>query len=60
MQELLPCPFCGGRAEFEYEDWNEETGDGDDGTGVVSCTECHTRTVRNDRDSVEAIWNTRV
>ena len=34
---LLPCPVCGGIAEFEYTPWNEETETGDDGTGWVEC-----------------------
>ena len=40
MQEevIKRCPFCGSDAEFEYNDFNQETGEGDDGTGWIKCT----------------------
>lgn len=58
--DMLPCPFCGGSAEWEYYDWIPETGDGDDGTGMVSCTSCGIGTPRTDRDDALSLWNSRV
>jgi len=37
MDELKPCPFCGGKAEWIYRDWNPDTEEGDDGCGWVKC-----------------------
>ena len=58
---LLPCPFCGSPAEFEYNDYNFETGEGDDGMGEVRCTniECGVRFF-DDYDSAVKKWNRRV
>lgn len=59
-QELLRCPFCGSPASFEYDDWVEETGEGDDGIGWVRCTnhECGTG-FHDDFDSAVEKWNKR-
>jgi hypothetical protein len=35
--KLKPCPFCGSEAKYEYDDYDEETGEGDDGNGCVQC-----------------------
>lgn len=58
--ELLPCPFCGSKAEFEYDDWNPETEEGDDGIGWVRCTnkKCSAG-FHDDRDSAIEKWSTR-
>ena len=48
---LLPCPFCGSLAAWDY--------DGGDGFGWVECTGCRARSVRSDRDNAEASWNRR-
>ena len=58
-EELKPCPFCGGAAEFEYTTWNEETEEGDDGTGWIECQSCHVQMGGFDRDDAEARWNKR-
>lgn len=52
---LLPCPFCGAPAEFEY---NEEL---DDGGGQVKCTGrvCGALGPYGDRDYATAAWNRR-
>ena len=57
--KLLPCPFCGGAAEWEYTPWNEETETGDDGTGWVECAVCHVQMTGYDRDDAEQRWNKR-
>ena len=57
IPELLPCPFCGGEAEYS-----------DDGTiGYVFCQHCLARTDehyswRNEnwKEEAEREWNTRV
>ena len=56
---FLPCPFCGNPAEWEYTDWDEETGTGDDGTGWVECTGCGVRMFGVDKEDAEQNWNTR-
>ena len=57
--ELLPCPFCGSPAEWEYTPWHAETEIGDDGMGRIECTGCHVQTVVDDRDAATARWNKR-
>ena len=37
MAELLPCPFCGGKAEVHYQPIYMDNG------VCIRCTECHTR-----------------
>lgn len=36
--EIKACPFCGYDAYFEYNDFNDETLEGDDGSGWVKCS----------------------
>ena len=57
--QLLPCPFCASKAEWEYTPWNDEAGEGDDGSGWVECTGCHVQMTGFDRDDAEARWNRR-
>lgn len=64
MQELKPCPFCGGKAAVMYGQCDEET------TVAVVCQDCHTGIFRaksytweswefeNAADAVDA-WNRR-
>lgn len=60
MSELLNCPFCGSMAEFEYDDWNPDTGDGDDGMGYAKCTNWRCGIgFRDERDSAIEKWNMR-
>ncbi|HGY3649188.1 TPA: Lar family restriction alleviation protein, partial [Citrobacter freundii] len=53
---LLPCPFCGGGAEFDYDD---------DNLNWISCNVCgiSTDTVYHTdvdaRDKLRAVWNRR-
>jgi Lar family restriction alleviation protein len=51
MQELKPCPFCGGEAEIRMVDAPEYT---------AQCTKCHAQgpSVRY-RSAVASAWNTR-
>ena len=57
---LRECPFCGGKVEWEYTPWDEETQTGDDGTGWIECTKCHVQVIFGlYRDSDEEKWNTR-
>ena len=56
---LLPCPFCGSPAEWEYEPWDEETETGDDGMGHIECIGCHIRSALDDKDSATLQWNKR-
>jgi len=61
MNELLNCPFCGSVAEFEYDDWNPETGEGDDGIGHAQCTNSQCGIgFHDDRDSAVEKWNKRM
>lgn len=52
--ELLPCPFCGGKATVErsaecYEEYE------------VCCDECGAKAAwDNDKDSAVKLWNTRI
>ena len=55
---LLPCPFCGGIAEWEYTDWNESDESGDDGMGRIVCQSCPAE-MHGDRDDAENKWNSR-
>ena len=57
--ELRPCPLCGGVAEWEYKEWNEETETGDDGTGLVECRVCGLKLFGHDREDAERRWNAR-
>jgi len=60
MSDLLPCPFCGSPAEFEYTDYNPETGEGDDGMGYARCKNSHCGIgFFDDRDSAIEKWNRR-
>lgn len=51
--DLLPCPFCGGAAEFERR-----------GTGrqscIVACTDCGCRLETGETWNSGRQWNTRV
>jgi len=57
--ELRPCPLCGGIAEWEYAEWNEELGTGDNGTGRIKCQNCRLELFGNFRENAERRWNTR-
>jgi phage/plasmid primase-like uncharacterized protein len=50
---LLPCPFCGAHADFEYE--------GDDGMGRAGCTnwQCGIG-IFDTRDAAIEKWNKRI
>jgi Lar family restriction alleviation protein len=50
--ELKPCPFCGGKADFEYADQ-------DDGMGRCECTKCGVGYF-DDRESAIEKWNNRL
>ena len=51
--ELKPCPFCGGEAEFEYYWWQE--------TVVIKCPKCGASSEPQfyENEAIEA-WNKRV
>jgi len=58
---ILPCPFCGSKAEFEYNDWNPETKEGDDGMGYLKCLNINCGAcVFDDYDSAIKKWNSRI
>lgn len=59
-EDLLPCPFCGAGAEWEFTPWDEETQTGDDGTGWIECTVCHVQMWGDSRDAGAEQWNRRV
>lgn len=53
MTDLLPCPFCGGKAELHedpFEEW----------TSYVQCGSCYLRTAEHfNSESAAKYWNTR-
>ena len=53
MNELKPCPFCGGEAHLEqYQDAPEYF-------AIVRCSQCDIKAVKDtDEEAIEA-WNTR-
>ena len=55
MDELKPCPFCGGKAEVDRTWWWEEW------EYYVYCSQCHVKTAKYHFDAEEAIeaWNMR-
>lgn len=57
---LLPCPFCGNRAEWEYKDLDEEDRSGDDGSGWIECTGCPVAIFSCDKEEGYKQWNKRV
>lgn len=51
--ELLPCPCCGGAAEFDdYDTDNDQV--------LVRCTVCDLNTVPHSHKEAAAQWNKRV
>ena len=56
MAELLPCPFCGGKAwhAMIYKLHAEKT------RHVVKCTKCNAIMEYRSREAVEKAWNKRV
>ena len=57
--DLLPCPFCGVDAEWEYTPWDEDSRTGDDGSGWIECTGCHVQIPYGYRDEAVEKWNRR-
>ena len=53
-EELLPCPFCGGRAKFNRTLVEGRT------DGWVQCTYCGAQFVTKERDEAISTWNRRV
>jgi Lar family restriction alleviation protein len=57
--EIKPCPFCGGEAEFSYTPWDDDEQVGDDGTGWVVCQSCNVQIYGHTREDAIEKWNTR-
>lgn len=58
--ELLPCPFCGGKAkQIDFED--EEVEPDNIGGSCISCTRCHVSTavVFGFKETLYSSWNPR-
>lgn len=52
-QELKPCPFCGGQAEYERQGTSRQS-------CIVACTQCGCRHESSDQDWYNGSqWNTR-
>lgn len=51
--ELLPCPFCGGKA-MVHGPWTNWTN-----TDAVICTKCGAVVTKWDNESAETRWNRR-
>lgn len=59
--KLLRCPFCYSPASFEFREYNESDGSGDDGTGWARCqnADCRASIFDNWSDAIIK-WNRRV
>jgi hypothetical protein len=58
-EKLKPCPLCGGKANWEYKDWDMESETGDDGTGWIRCHDCTLVLFGGFREEAEVQWNKR-
>lgn len=62
MAELLPCPFCGGKADIrKHSFWNDKAARFEDKTYSVKCCVCHTQIYpffETEKLAIDA-WNTR-
>ena len=62
MKELLPCPFCGGKARYQHDvasvsiDTGESIGDG---IHFILCNDCSAVISAFTEDDVVDAWNTR-
>lgn len=58
MSELLPCPFCGSPATFN---WDDDVAHEDEGVGRVRCSNraCHACSPPMDPESAGEWWNRR-
>lgn len=55
------CPFCGHHAEFEYDEYNWETGEGDEDAGWIKCQNPRCGVgFYGDYETALRVWNTRV
>ena len=59
IDNLKPCPLCGGQAEWEYAEFNEKDETGDDGTGKIECQSCRLSLFGYDYFEAKRTWNRR-
>lgn len=59
MDELKHCPFCGSSVEWEYNPFDEITGAGDDGGGMLVCFTCNIGLHYGSLDEAVEHWNQR-
>lgn len=60
QSRILPCPFCGEQAEWEFTPWDDATETGDDGTGWIECHGCRVQMFSIDMDDGIEKWNRRI
>lgn len=59
MAEMIKdCPFCGGKAEIDFTEYDEKTDTGNDGTAWVECINCHAKIFDYWEFAIEK-WNRR-
>ena len=59
MNELKPCPFCGGKAKGPYYYDPFDGYQGDCGTYIVDCSKCSVQIIERTKEKAIEVWNRR-